>query len=343
MSFDAQAVCLHWSHSVLSEPTFLNPWNAIEKATELAYELGEPDAIVVSTFALPRREKPVRPLRRISFNENVQVFQGKGQISEFQAEWTYLVDSDSSLAAITVPVDPPGHHHHGHAQGSSTPSASSRSDLPHILDRRLPHDLPGYVHHLQQFWRDEYIRLQVDEPYHVRTWYLHHVHDRICKIPRIVRLAQDARLWHDALLRAWRDLLHNDEVLNIAVAFPRIRTGPNEITHADLLLTQGDHQECGGIVTVYPPGQDDQLHYVCAASLPRHVSGVNILAGVEADDLLRSHACDLFHGGTPIPVTTMPTHHMANGHSFVAVFQDLTEGRPTPRRFTCSLYCHNRP
>jgi len=327
MSFDAQAVCLHWSHSVLSEPTFLNPWNAIEKATELAYELGEPDAIVVSTFALPRREKPVRPLRRISFNENVQVFQGKGQISEFQAEWTYLVDSDSSLAAITVPVDPPGHHHHGHAQGSSTPSASSRSDLPHILDRRLPHDLPGYVHHLQQFWRDEYIRLQVDEPYHVRTWYLHHVHDRICKIPRIVRLAQDARLWHDALLRAWRDLLHNDEVLNIAVAFPRIRTGPNEITHADLLLTQGDHQECGGIVTVYPPGQDDQLHYVCAASLPRHVSGVNILAGVEADDLLRSHACDLFHGGTPIPVTTMPTHHMANGHSFVAVFQDLTEGR----------------
>lgn len=329
MCFDVEAICLHWSHSILSEPTFLNPWNAIERATDLAFELGEPDAIVVSTFALPRRRRPTCTSKRISFFENVQVFQERDESQEFHTEWMHLNDCTFPRDIITVPKMMPGHDSGDFAKRSSAPSASSPSDLPHVLDRRFPPDLPGYVHHLQQFWREEHIRMQPDEFYHVRTWYLHHVHDRICKIPRIVRLESDPRSWHNTILRSWRDSLHNDEPLNIAVAHPRVRTGHVEPVQADLLLTQGEHDVCGGIVTVYPPGHHDQDHYIWATSLPRHVSGFQILAGVEADVLLQSHACDLFHGAITIPVTVLPTHYMANGHSFVAVFQDLGGSNPS--------------
>ena len=59
--------------------------------------------------------------------------------------------------------------------------------------------------------------------------------------------------WHGALITAWRDQLHNDAVLNIAVVFPELRalrgTPP---VHADLILTQGGPEQAGGITTVFP-------------------------------------------------------------------------------------------
>ena len=77
---------------------------------------------------------------------------------------------------------------------------------------------------------------------------------------------------------------------------------------------------------MYPPGADDQECFTWAASYPPHVSGVDILVGVEAQDLLESHACDIFHSGISIPTIMTPAYWMLNGHSFVAVFHDLSGG-----------------
>lgn len=55
---------LRWQHSVLSEPDYLSTWQAIEKATELANEVGTPSTLCVDSFSLPprfyQRKKTVR-------------------------------------------------------------------------------------------------------------------------------------------------------------------------------------------------------------------------------------------------------------------------------------------
>ena len=322
--FEPFAVDLHWRHSILEEPSFLAPWSAIDQATDLAAELGEPCQIVVTNFVLPAKRETSKRSRCVRFDERVQVFQGKSSFQKFHTDWTCLIDRDQAYIPEAVPCLAFGKQQTTRATGSSTPSLSSSPQTSHLLDRRLPDDLPGYVHHLQQRWRDDHIRLPAGDLYSLRTWYLHHEHQRIWKVPRLLQLPDDPRLWHESLLRTWRDQLHNDEILNVAVVFPRVRSQPaSAVIHADVILTQGAHDQCGGVVTVYPPGCEDDMHYIWAASYPRHVSGRQLLDGVEAEELAQTHACDLFHGGIVIPVTTVPTHIMANGHSFVAVFQDL--------------------
>ena len=96
--------------------------------------------------------------------------------------------------------------------------------------------------------------------------------------------------------------------------------------HADLILVQGGLNYCGGLTTVFPPGAHADTSYTWAASYPRHVGGVGILAGVDAENYLQAHVCDVFHGGITIPTTNAPSHWMSNGHSFVAVFQGM-QGR----------------
>ena len=78
---------------------------------------------------------------------------------------------------------------------------------------------------------------------------------------------------------------------------------------------------------MFPPTADAQGSYTWATSLSRHVSGLEILRAANAETILQSHACDLFHGGVNIPIGHEPAHWMQNGHSFVAVFQDLQGAR----------------
>ena len=323
--FDPLAVDLHWRHSILEEPSFLAPWSAIDQATDLAAELGEPCSIVVTDFVLPSKSTANRRSRSVRFDERVQVFPGKGPYQTFQTDLTRLIDSETVQVPDEVPFWTFGKQQDVRSAGSSAPSPPASVPTSHLLDRSLSHDLPGYVHHLQQRWRDDHIRLPDGDLYSIRTWYLHHEHQRLWKVPRLIQLPDDPRFWHGTILRSWYDQLHNDASLNVAVVFPRVRTQPaGTPIHADVILTQGAFDQCGGIVTVYPPGSEDDMHYIWAASYPRHVSGWQILDGVDAGDLVQTHACDLFHGAIVIPVTTVPTHFMANGHSFVAVFQDLT-------------------
>ena len=322
--------CSQWAHTILSDPSFLSPWQAIELAGDLAIECGNWQSLRVDTFALPSRGGSTKP--KVRFDESVLVFQGKDNGEEFLPHYTDINDAScwpvpGTCASDEQPVQPDRQH----------PSSGSNGDpaLPHFLDLRLPDQLPAYVHHLQARWHDFGLRPSPGVPYRLRTWYIHHEHNQVWKIPRVLALPEDPGSWHQVLLQLWRDQLHNDVVLNVAVVFPEVRALRQPNIHADVILTQGVHDRCGGLTTVFPPGSDEDGGYTCAISYPRHLSGVEILRGADADQILLSHACDVFHGGVNIPVTPQPTHWMMNGHSFVAVFQDLTGGirsdLPAPR------------
>jgi hypothetical protein len=49
-------------------------------------------------------------------------------------------------------------------------------------------------------WRDELIRLPPGQPYRVRSWYIHHTHQQVWKIPRYIDLHGDGTFWHRDLL-----------------------------------------------------------------------------------------------------------------------------------------------
>ena len=299
---------------------------AIELAQDLAIEVGAWGPLRCEDFVLPPRRRKSKGT--VKFVEVVEVLQGKDCSGKFQLQTTTINDMGHGFSPRRCPDD----HREGERNPRQYESASSSSlgtpSSTHFLDRRLSQKVPGYIHHLQHLWRDNLLRLPEGQPYKVRTWYLHHVHQRVWKVPREVTLSMQPEGWHDALLTEWRDQLHNDAVLNIAVVFPEIRalrgTSP---AHADLILTQGDAEQAGGITTVFPPLAGAPDSYTWATSLPRHVSGLSILSAASADAILQSHACDLFHGGANIPISNVPTHWMQNGHSFVAVFQDLQGAR----------------
>ena len=316
----APDVCLLWNHSALQESTFLSPWAAIESASDLAHSLGIYAPVRVDEIVFVKAPSCPKTVR---FDANVLVFQGKDD-GKFRPHWTGLndciqnkgyVESPASAASQQVPGSP-----------RQVASAGSPNSL-HFLDRRLPAEIPGYIHHLQHLWRDELARVPTGQPYRLRSWYIHHVHQQVWKRPRLLDLFGDGTFWHRDLLAHWRDQLHHDEVLNVAVVFPAPRALQQaQPVHADVILVQGSPNFCGGLTTVFPPGADAETSYTWAASYPRHVGGVGILVGVEAEQYLQAHACDVFHGGIHIPTTTAPSHWMSNGHSFVAIFQDLHGG-----------------
>ena len=322
VAYDTPADLLYWSHSILEEPSFLSPWMAIEAAHDLAIEVGAWGPLRCDDFALPSPSKQSKG--QIRFADMVEVLVEDAVSGEFHTQTDLpndlLMIHGPQFCPSSVPDVARGPESHGPAASSST----GQSSATHFLDRRLPNDLPGYVHHLQHLWRDNLLRVPDGQAYKVRTWYLHHVHQRIWTVPREIQLPDNPGGWHHELLTAWRDQLHNDEVLNVAVVFPEVRALQGVLpAHADLLLVQGDPAHAGGVTTVFPPTADAQGSYTWATSLPRHVSGVDILTAVNADVTLQSHGCDLFHGGVVIPTTSVPSHWMQNGHSFVAVFQDL--------------------
>ena len=283
------AALLHWGHSILDEPHFTSPWNAVEKATDLAWELGIPCAVRVDTLVLPPSVGKKQNCHSVRFEDYEDSLKGKVELEEFLPR-THSLENEH-LAPIfykwpkrPLPEQPPEAGRH-QAPRSSAGSSSHR----HFLDRILPDDLPAYIHHLQTLWRDELLRLPAEQQYRLRTWYIHHLHQPKCRTPRAVKLTHDPESWHQGLLAAWRDQIHDDDLLTIAVVFPRVRDqNPNEPTQADVMLIQGQqdgaHALRGGVTTVYLPGDD--RYYIGAASYARHLSGIGILEGADAADLL---------------------------------------------------------
>ena len=324
------ALVLHWSHSILSEPTFMSPWSAIETASDLACEMGYDSKLRIDQFVLPTRGdvdvevREKQPCKVVRFAESPQAFQGKGAPEQFPQESVRHYDgqpiSQFWHSPRSCPIDPTGG---SKSQASSSRDATSSSNR-HFLDRRLPQELPNYVNHLQHLWRDNHLRIAEGEHYCVRTWYIHHTHHPVWRVPRFIDLTEDVLTWHRKVLSSWSDHIHNDELLNIAIATPEVRVQTtHKQHHADLVLIQGDPERKGAIITVYPPGVEEHLSTTLAVSLPEHVSGMDVITGAEAQDLLLSHACDVFHAGFQLPIGTVPTHWMANGHTFVVIFQDM--------------------
>ena len=246
---------MHWCHSILTEPNFIAPWQAIEKASELAMEVGTSCKLKIECFSLPKRRHFAD--RIVRFQDQVQVFEAAEVKKEFHTFKAYDYQglhrppSWSLPRAMTIgdTGSSGSRDHRTGEQEEQTPH--------HFLHRRLPDDVPNYIHHLQHLWRERHVRILDGEYYRLRTWYIHHQHVRQWKRPRIVELEGDGTTWHGDVLQAWRDQLYNDEVLNIAVVYPEVRAQTDRpvIPHADLILVQGGFDRCGGITTVYHPSQ----------------------------------------------------------------------------------------
>ena len=193
LSDSSHAVFLHWRHSVLQESTFMSPWAAIEVAFDLAAELGTSSRIRVDEITF---SSTTSCRKQVSFDANVLVFQGK-ESGKFHPHWTCINDRP----ARQVPQASRGEDSGRSAtspQGQGSSAGSTQTT--HFLDRRLPDEVPGYVHHLQHLWRDELIRLPPGQPYRVRSWYIHHTHQQVWKIPRYIDLHGDGTFWHRDLL-----------------------------------------------------------------------------------------------------------------------------------------------
>lgn len=319
---------MQWGHSILLEKKYISPWQAIENATDLALEVGNPSDMVIDCFSLPKKSQ--QPKKTVQFQDKVQVFKGEATEEEFLLPLTYSQDvCPTAYLATLSPREMSNGDTGGSASGDSggqqgRQQSSGSAPVFHFLDRNLPHEVPNYIHHLQHLWRERNTRIADDDYHRLRTWYIHHQHVRQWRRPRIVELEGDGSTWHQEILSAWRDQLYNQETLNIAVVHPDVRVphATHALPHADLLLIQGGHDRSGGITTVYPPDETVNEMYTWAASYPRHLSGTQLLAGVEAQHYLQTHRTEIYHDWTPIPPTNTPTHWMLNGHSFVVVVHD---------------------
>lgn len=326
-TLDARANTMHWCHSILLEPTFLSPWQAMENATDLALEVGTSCKLKVECFSLPKRQHFAD--RIVRFQDYVHVVTGDDIEDEFHTPQALALFEPAAHAGRQYPKERPCGDTGSSGSRDTGQSATPRASQPfHFLDRSLPFHVPNYIRHLQHLWNERNVRVPDDEYYRLRTWYIHHQHVRQWRQPRIVEVEGDGTTWHHDLLLAWQDQLRNQEVLNVAVVYPDVRVQQEQraLPHADLILVQGGHDRCGGLATVYPPDSSSTSFYTWAASYPRHLSGHDILTGVNADHFVQTHQVNIYHDWTPIPVTTMPVHWMLNGHSFVVVIHDTSDG-----------------
>ena len=322
---------LQWQHSVLLEPDYLSTWQAIEKATELANEVGTPCTLCVDSFSLPPRFYKRKKTVRFQLADE-PVSRGEDTLEKFlppfHSEAVYLDAVDHGPAPRRAPEPVTAGDSDGDAGGDTGGTGPERHESTsnfvnerHFLDRRLPDDFPHYLRHLQHLWRERSWRLPSDEYYRLSTWYIHHEFEPRWTTPRYVELEGDGQTWHQDILSAWRDQLHNDQTLNIAVVFPEPRDEPGaRPVHGHLILVQGDPERAGGVVTVYPPSPDAHARFTWAVSLPRQLSGIELLQQVEMHYMLQHTTANIFHGWHEIPVNTIPNHWMMNGHSFVILF-----------------------
>eukprot|EP00435_Cladocopium_sp_Y103_P053323 s964_g17.t1 len=325
---------MHWAHSILFDDSFLSPWEAVETATDLAYELGIITPIRAESIVFPTGSSSKS--KSVSFAPQVQVHAG----SDAEEKFLPLSDPDRprDFSTMNHGEARPGGQYSGiasHPNAKQCPagdtggshsgdrgmrSASSTPSLHHFLDRRLPDEFPPYLHHLQHLWRERGDRGE-DGLYRLRTWYVRHPDVPQCRRPRIAEIEGDGTTWHRDILEAWRDQLQNHARLTIAVAFPGIRMrNEGRATQADLLLVQGDPDFCGGLTTVHPPNEGDDYGYTWAVVYPRHLSGLDIVTGADATTWIANHQCDIYHDWTQIPTDATPNHWMVNGHTFVVIF-----------------------
>ena len=121
------ALQMQWQHSTLQEDDFLSPWMAIERATDLALEVGAPSTMCVDTLSLPpkfcRRSKSVR----FDLHE-VQVIEGYDFVEKFQTPNIFMQNHIGFLVSFRYQD-----LHHKETQEA----------LCHIMKNRHPVALPA--------------------------------------------------------------------------------------------------------------------------------------------------------------------------------------------------------
>lgn len=190
-----------------------------------------------------------------------------------------------------------------------------------FVDADLAADLPEFLHRLQFSLRERGLRLAQDEALRLRTWYVHHcVHDR-CYVPRIVELEGDPLRWGDDIRRVWRDYVLHDFHLGFHMVHPATfqwtTDDAHQQPHADLILAQGDLDWRAGLLTIFPGRNIPSFEL--AASLPRLLSGHDLVRIGQAEFWLHNAHCRTTHGWQEVPFHER-AHLSADGQSFVVAF-----------------------
>ena len=201
-----------------------------------------------------------------------------------------------------------------------------------------PGDHPFFLHEAPETIQDLYNEFlaqglmdgpRLSEAIHVRSWFLHHVHQRFCHTSRVLELDGHWVNWARDLAAGWTDLVRPDEALVFFICHPdpprAVRIGQELIF--DMILVQGiEFPAWAGLVTVIRA--DDvaaRADYALAASMPRFVSGHHVAATANQIQQCHLRGCRIRQGRNILPFNYDPVHEMTNGDTFT-----LTPDRSQP-------------
>ena len=98
---DPRAVQMHWGHSILKEVNFTSPWSAVERATELAWELGVPCSVRIDSLTLPSQRGKKKNGQKVTFEDCDNSFDGSVELKEFLPDVKHLEDDRMATQAAT--------------------------------------------------------------------------------------------------------------------------------------------------------------------------------------------------------------------------------------------------
>lgn len=158
----------------------------------------------------------------------------------------------------------------------------------------------------------------------VRTWYLHHVHYPRWVAPRFVEIDHEWNRWQREIAGAWREMILPRENVHFHTVLPDPDRSyiPRQVV-ADVIVSQGDEYDdidrFAGLLTVFQ--QDINGHrrpFALAVSLPEDVSGIGLAGAADISHICNTATCHFYYGWNRIPYSLVPSHHMLDGHGFVA-------------------------
>jgi hypothetical protein len=199
-----------------------------------------------------------------------------------------------------------------------------------IVPRPGLDEQPEHIHQLlEQLEEHGGTEMEEEGPVlYVSTWFLNHPHHRRCDNLRTVRLTGNFALWHQQLLKTWRDLLEEGQVVDFYVVFPQpptTRMQPEHVPHVILVQRTGEGDRAAVITVLDSRIQTGQFQHT-ATFLPLTAGKAEVAYATDhIDDCypqVSELQCMVWHGEQQlVGDQRIVTHH---GISYLLIIQDVT-------------------
>ena len=259
-----------WLNQALDRHDFLSTWGAIESASLLAMEVGQPP---ITNFGhkqghrLPRHPEPpevphppdtsgheplpgLKTTRNVTCQDPVQVYIGPegGHLvailfdHQMLASWTYKPWKGETQTKgpddLHTPIQVAAHDEPSYSYSSSmSRSSEDRARSPTDQSRKpLPRLVPFWSRQLFDLVSYSQLLDSSNSPI-VRTWFTDHDEHLACYQPRQLILKRNYRAWLGDIRRLWRDRVNAFATLKITIASPQ-PIGSAQHFVADLIIEQ---------------------------------------------------------------------------------------------------------